>query len=263
MAKVLFFISLVVFVCVSACLAVKFPQVRGLGQDPAGGVMLASSGSPAVAVKPADSMKLVAAGQVNVPVQRAGMSGGIPSAPSWYALHADKSGAQLAAVLAEAPQGLRWPINSTFNEHRGTRSLHTGEETRDGVQFSTWTFVRPADKDPWMPLYHEKGQGWEGALLVRQYAWWGMNENVKLLIEYREPLPADVLLPLADDPASRSAFERRADAAFTLLRKGKSDSFPDAITRPAREENRELKRRRIADILGEVIEPEVLRLRCD
>ncbi len=263
MTKVLFFISLVVFVCVSACLAVKFPLARGLGQDPASGGMLASNGSPAVAVKPAEGMELVAAGRVDVPVQRAGMFGGIPSAPGWYALLADKSGAQLTAILAEAPQGMRWPLNSTFNEHRGSRSLRTGEETRDGVQFSTWTFVRPADNDPWMPLYREKGQGWEGELLVRQYAWWGINENAKLLIEYREPLPADVLLPLADDPASRSAFERRADAAFTLLRKDKSDSFPDAINKLARGENKELKRRQLADILGEVIEPEVLRLRCD
>ena len=237
MAKILFFISLVVFAGVSACLAVKSPQVRGLGQDPASGGMLASNGLPAVA--------------------------GIPSAQGWYALHADKNGAQLAAILAEAPQGLRWPINSAFNEHRGARSLRTGEETRDGVQFSTWTFVRPADNDPWMPLYMEKGQGWKGDLLVRQYAWWGMNENSKLVIEYREPLPADVLLPLADDPASRSAFERRADASFTLLRKDGGDMFPEVIAKVERGAGKELKLRRLADVLGEVIEPETLRLRCD
>ena len=263
MAKILFFISLVVFAGVSACLAVKSPQVRGLGQDPASGGMLASNGLPAVAVKPADGMRLVGAGWVDVPVKRAGMFGGIPSAQGWYALHADKNGAQLAAILAEAPQGLRWPINSTFNEHRGARSLRTGEETRDGVQFSTWTFVRPADNDPWMPLYMEKGQGWKGDLLVRQYAWWGMNENSKLVIEYREPLPADVLLPLADDPASRSAFERRADASFTLLRKDGGDMFPEVIAKVERGAGKELKHRRLADVLGEVIEPETLRLRCD
>lgn len=262
MTKILFAISLVIFVCVSACLAVKAPQIRGLGQDPASGGMLASNGLPAVAVKPADGMRLVAAGRVDVPVTRAGMFGGIPSAPSWYALHADKNGAQLAAILAEAPQGLRWPINSTFNEHRGSPSLREGEQTHDGMQLTTWTFVRQADDDPWMPVYREKGQGWEGALLVRQYAWWGVNENAKLMIEYREPLPEDVLLPLADDPASRSAFEQRADAAFTLLRKDTGDSFPDAIDKVARGENKGLKRRQLANILGEVIEPEVFRLRC-
>ena len=100
MAKILFFISLVVFAGVSACLAVKSPQVRGLGQDPASGGMLASNGLPAVAVKPADGMRLVGAGRVDVPVKRAGMFGGIPSAQGWYALHADKNGAQLAAILA-------------------------------------------------------------------------------------------------------------------------------------------------------------------
>lgn len=109
----------------------------------------------------------------------------------------------------------------------------------------------------------EKGQGWKGDLLVRQYAWWGMNENSKLVIEYREPLPADVLLPLADDPASRSAFERRADASFTLLRKDGGDMFPEVIAKVERGAGKELKRRRLADVLGEVIEPETLRLRCD
>ena len=52
-----------------------------------------------------------------------------------------------------------------------------------------------------------------------------MNDRFKLMIEYRDALPADILLPLADDPASRNAFERRAGAAFTLLR-GDGENYP-------------------------------------
>ncbi len=262
MTKLILVVSVIVFVGVAGCLAVRSPLVRGLGQDPVSGGMLASSALPAVAVKPAEDMRLVAAGRVSVPVTREGMFNGIPSAAGWYALHANPSGAQLTAILAEAPDRMRWPVNPTFTEHRGAVSLRTGSEERDGMNLSTCTFIRQEKDDPWMPLYAAQGKGWEGPLLVRQYVWRGINDSFKLMIEYREALPADILLPLADDPASRNAFERRADAAFTLLR-GDGGNFPGSVDKVPGTDGGEVRRRCLADVLGEVDEPMRLSLCCD
>ena len=229
MAKILFFISLVVFAGVSACLAVKSPQVRGLGQDPASGGMLASNGLPAVAVKPADGMRLVGAGRVDVPVKRAGMFGGIPSAQGWYALHADKNCAQLLRKLHRGCAGRSTPPSMNIGEPEAC-----AQAKRRGTECS----FPPGPLSALRTMTPGCLCTWKRDRAGRGIFW-------------------------CDDPASRSAFERRADASFTLLRKDGGDMFPEVIAKVERGAGKELKRRRLADVLGEVIEPETLRLRCD
>ena len=128
--------------------------------------------------------------------------------------------------------------------------LNEGAASRAGAALTFYTYVRPAAKDPWMRPFADHGKGWEGGVLLRQYTWWSMANQVKVVVEYREPVPAGA--DLSYDPTALRAFEERADAAFTLLRKERGDLLPSDVTRSRRDEAR-VSPRLLAGTLGEAV----------
>ena len=128
--------------------------------------------------------------------------------------------------------------------------LNEGAASRAGAALTFYTYVRPAAKDPWMRPFADHGKGWEGGVLLRQYIWWSMANQVKVVVEYREPVPAGA--DLSYDPTALRAFEERADAAFTLLRKERGDLLPSDVTRSRRDEAR-VSPRLLAGTLGEAV----------
>ena len=253
MTKIIFAFSFVVFLCVSACLAIKSPQMRGLGQDAVSGGMLTEGGHLSFAVQPAEGMHLVDAGHVRVPVSKNGIVTGQAGALAWFTLHSRGGNEELVSLLAEAPRNMIWPVNPQFTEMRSLQILSGREIKRDGEQFTASTFVREKN-DAWMELYRQKGQGWEGPVMVRQYVWWGRVDKLKLIIEYREPLPEGAILPLADDNAARHAFEMRADASFTMIHKDDGGFFPSEVAKIKNSGDSGVPLRILTKVLGEVSE---------
>ena len=265
MPKIIIIVAVAVLLGLAACAGIRAPQVRGIGQAVAGaGVnsngVLASNALPAMAVAPASDLRLVAHGVTDAGVSMQGAAMGSTGARVWYALNADNAGGrQLAASLAELDNPWEWSLNPNFTERRGLPLLREAELPRCGVTLTALTYIRPGRKDPWMPAFQAAGKGWEGDVLLRQYTWWSVANRVKVMVEYREPVPRDGL-PLEDDRAALRAFEDRADAAFQLLRQEQGDAIPADIIRDRRN-NANISPRLLADVLGEAV-PGVA-VRCD
>ncbi len=253
MTKMIMVAAVAALLTAAACAGFRAPLMRGVGRE-AGGVaegVLSSNAHPAMAVLPAAGFEPVAHGVTDVGVPLNGSLTATASARLWYALHADKTGArQLAASLAEVGNTLEWSLNPSMIDRQGLPMLHEGAASRAGVDLTSYTYVRPAAKDPWMRPFADHGKGWEGGVLLRQYTWWSMANQVKVVVEYREPVPADT--DLNYDLMALRAFEERADAAFRLLRKERGDTLPSDVTRARRDEAR-VSPRLLAGVLGEAV----------
>lgn len=253
MPKIVIVVAVVILLAVAACAGVRAPLVRGVGRESAGGCViegvLSSSALPAVAVLPAAGFAPVAHGVTDVGVPMNASLTATTGARVWYALHADR-GRQLAASLAEVGNAWEWSLNPGMTDRQGLPMLDEGEAAKAGVGLTTYTYVRPAAKDPWMPAFVVAGRGWEGDVLLRQYTWWSMANHVKMVVEYREPVPAEGNLRF--DPSALLAFETRADDAFRLLRKEQGDALPADVARARRDEAR-ISPRLLAGVLGEAM----------
>lgn len=255
MPKIVMVVAVVILLALAACAGIKAPLVRGVGREAgAGGVVegvLTSNALPAMAVAPAVGFAPVVHGVTSVGVPFNASLSATAGARVWYALHTDTAGArQLVASLAEVGSSLEWPLNPGMVERQGLPMLNEGEVSKAGVDLTSYTYVRPAALDPWMRPFAERGRGWEGGVLLRQYTWWSLADQVKVMVEYREPVPAD--LDLRYDLMALRAFEERADAAFTLLRKEQGDALPTDVAR-SRQDAAHVSPRLLAGVLGEAM----------
>ena len=253
MTRMIMVAAVAALLALAACAGVKAPLVRGVGSEAGGAAegVLSSNAHPAMAVLPAAGFEPVAHGVTDVGVPLNSSLTATASARVWYALHADKTGArQLVASLAEVGNSLEWSLNPGMIDRQGLPMLNEGAASRAGAALTFYTYVRPAAKDPWMRPFADHGKGWEGGVLLRQYTWWSMANQVKVVVEYREPVPAGA--DLSYDPTALRAFEERADAAFTLLRKERGDLLPSDVTRSRRDEAR-VSPRLLAGTLGEAV----------
>lgn len=71
-----------------------------------------------------------------------------------------------------------------------------------------------------------------------------------MVVDTANPCPPEA--DLSYDPTALRAFEERADAAFTLLRKERGDLLPSDVTRSRRDEAR-VSPRLLAGTLGEAV----------
>lgn len=224
--------------------------------------MLASSARPALLVRTASGLAPAGAGVADIAPDTASATG---SARVYYALHAcparggSADPARLATVLAEASSEYRWPLEVTS----GLDEVRTASGDLAGMPVRAATFVLPPDRDALAPAFGDDPAPWRGGALVRRFTGLAEMRHVKLVVEYREPLPGAggdgggdaprIVRPAEaaalDDPAALAAFEARAEQAFQLERpggdwgKGKGVTTPDAAPE-------QLKRRDLTRMLG-------------
>lgn len=202
-------------------LAACAPLARGLS-----GNAVVSSSRPPVVVRPAAGFDLLGSGAAS-PVLDTEL--GLRHADVGWAFYADATRErQLAVLLSETPAGWQWELDVSSPWREVRRDVYAVGPAR----FAGATFLMPASADtfasmlPASPrLAPDEG---EWRWLVRRYTQLFDFRAVKLVVEYREPVPAGVGEQLADAldagqlPAGRAAallgeFEARSRAAFTVL----------------------------------------------
>ncbi|MCH5277676.1 MAG: DUF4851 domain-containing protein [Desulfovibrionaceae bacterium] len=251
MTKMIMVVAVAALLIAAACAGMHGPLMRGVARAPGSltqGV-LSSNTRPAAAVVPAAGFLPVAHGATSVGVPFNASLTATASARVWYALHADTA-RQLVASLAEVEGALQWSLNPSMIDRLGLRVFHEGRVSLSGAEMLTYTYVRPAARDPWMRPFADHGKGWDGDVLLRQYTWWIVGDQTKVMVEYREPVPAGT--DLEYDRMALGAFNQRADAAFTLLRGERGDEFPLEISY-VREDEARVNQRQLAGVLGEAM----------
>lgn len=202
------------------------PLTRGLsGKD------VVSSSRPPVLVRPAAGFDLLGSGAAS-PLLDTEL--GLRHADVGWAFYADVTRErQLAVLLSEVPGGWQWELDVSSPWREVRRDAYATGPAR----FIGATFLMPASADPFAlmlpapPTLHADEGEWRW--LVRRYTQLSDFRAVKLVVEYREPIPAGVGEQLTDaldagqQPAGHAAallgeFEARSRAAFTVL------AYPEA-----------------------------------
>ena len=207
-----------------------------------------STAYPPVLVQPSEDFKNVSYGAV--PLRVAESDGMLMTIPvdAWYALYYSNR-AQMAVVVAECSDRWIWEISALGVEYQRLPILRS--YYGDGPQDATlYVYVRTGSRDPWMPVFAEAGSSWEGDILVARYEWCTSHDTDKLLLEYREPLPAP-----RDELLGRQTliteFLERAQAAFSLAQ------VPDAVVKGNTRRDLNIPDRLLAPVVGSVTMPTI------
>ena len=215
-------------------------QQRGLN-----GQIFVSNGRPALAVIPEEGLRLHSSGWCDVaPATR---SAEPASAKLWYALYerdAQARPGRLLALLAEGQGKWRWP----FEPGSARDVLRRSREDTGHLAAYYETILAPADRDPWADAWDVR---WQNGSLIRRCRMFFMDRQVKLVLEYREPVDADRPLPVHMDMPLLAGFEQRAGQAFTLALRDDGAEIPDVASRPGTAPG-SLSRRALAAWLGEM-----------
>ena len=171
-------IALAAFVGMNA----KSGLIRGVADG-----MLVSPARPAVAVKPAADFASVDARRVDL-------------SPS----------VQNSMLLAVSQNDETWPVEPEL----GFPAIRHKKQDIDGFSGFADTYVLDAKDDPWAS---DEPAQWENGSLVRRFTFILWFYKAKLIVEYREPLPAPSDMPLEDNIPLLTDFEARALESFRLL----------------------------------------------
>lgn len=173
-----------------------------------------STTRPAISVE-AKNMPLLTAGQGSTNLTWSGMMGGLPIRV-WLAVYGTGDISPMAVVAqAEVPQGWYWD-----SIMRRPFSVDEGVEVFDGVGYQACTYIVDSSHDPFGALVAGKTTtGQPVRWLARGFAArYNFNDD-KIIMEYREPLPAGIeslsVLPLGTADTLR-AFEQRARETFSV-----------------------------------------------
>lgn len=198
-------IALAAFVGMNA----KSGLIRGVADG-----MLVSPARPAVAVKPAADFASVDARRVDLSPSVQNSMLQATSVQAVYALYNHEgpqaAPAHLAALLAVSQNDETWPVEPEL----GFPAIRHKKQDIDGFSGFADTYVLDAKDDPWAS--GEPAQ-WENGSLVRRFTFILWFYKAKLIVEYREPLPAPSDMPLEDNIPLLTAFEARALESFRLL----------------------------------------------
>lgn len=213
----------------------KKPLQRGLIDS-----CFVSNARPVFALIPVSGLKPVYSAVTDISPEG---DSGFPQARAWFALYSGKNTAaavteagsngsaplplpgekaRLAVILAEAADGTyRWDTDL----NRDITPLYTHSQTLGPFTAELASYILPANApDPLNPCF-TPGPQWEKGSLVRRFSTLPGTGEIKLIIEYREPLPAALAqnaapqspVPLSSDAQDAvDAFQRRALAAFEL-----------------------------------------------
>lgn len=217
-------------------------QQRGLH-----GEIFVSNGRPALAVTPDSGLHLWSAGWCDVaPDTRTSEQG---SAKVWYALYARDTqdtvqSGRLLVVLTEGQGKWSWP----FELNAPREVLRKAQTTQGKMTIYCETILQPAATDPWATAWDTR---WDDGILVRRFRIFFMQRQVKLVLEYREPVATGRPLPVVMDMPLLAAFEERAEAAFTLSLRDDGASIP-AVEQRLDLAPKTISRRQLASWLGEM-----------
>ena len=103
-----------------------------------------------------------------------------------------------------------WPVEPEL----GFPAIRHKKQDIDGFSGFADTYVLDAKDDPWAS---DEPAQWENGSLVRRFTFILWFYKAKLIVEYREPLPAPSDMPLEDNIPLLTAFEARALESFRLL----------------------------------------------
>ena len=205
-----------------------------------------STAYPPVLVQPSDEFQNVAHGSLYVHVAEGdGMLKNIP-VDAWYALYRSER-AQMAVIVAQCSDQWIWEISTLGVEYQRLQVLRSyyGDGSRDATLN---VYVRTGSRDPWMPIFAEYGSSWEGDVLVARYEWCTSHDTDKLLVEYREPLPAPKE-ELLGRQTLITEFLERAQAAFSLA------PVPETVAKGSNRRNLSISDRLLAPVIGSVTRP--------
>ncbi len=203
-----------------------------------------SSARPAVAVKTSRDFVTVAQGKMTVMLHDERSLYGTENGTVWYCLSArDHGGSQLAVALADA-NGRDWYPSNVGSQFEDVRILYSCGSARPGTADQR-VFVRPVQLDPWMDAFKAHDAGWNASVLVSQYEWLDSSSGTKLLVEYREPLAAE-LCPVIEE-ADLKAFILRANTAFSARF---SEGIPSDSITPYAWDSKGVSARLLSDVLG-------------
>ena len=198
-------IALAAFVGMNA----KSGLIRGVADG-----MLVSPARPAVAVKPAADFASVDARRVDLSPSVQNSMLQATSVQAVYALYNHEgpqaASAHLAALLAVSQNDETWPVEPEL----GFPAIRHKKQDIDGFSGFADTYVLDAKDDPWAS---DEPAQWENGSLVRRFTFILWFYKAKLIVEYREPLPAPSDMPLEDNIPLLTAFEARALESFRLL----------------------------------------------
>ena len=198
-------IALAAFVGMNA----KSGLIRGVADG-----MLVSPARPAVAVKPAADFASVDARRVDLSPSVQNSMLQATSVQAVYALY-NHEGPQAApahfvALLAVSQNDETWPVEPDL----GFPAIRHKKQDIDGFSGFADTYVLDAKDDPWAS---DEPALWENGSLVRRFTFILWFYKAKLIVEYREPLPAPSDMPLEDNIPLLTALETRALESFRLL----------------------------------------------
>lgn len=206
MNRVLVCVTLGLFVLTAGCTSAL---QRGM-QDST----YVSTARPALAIKAVD-MPLITGGEVSINLDGVGAIGGLPL-NAWVAVYGKGDPQSPIAIvgLAEIARGWYWD-----SDGQRPFSVDKGVEMFNNDGFAACTYIVDSKRDAFSAVAGLTDESKPMRWLVRGYAArYNFNET-KVILEYREPLPAN----LADQQAltqnqtdQLKAFEQRANAVFSV-----------------------------------------------
>lgn len=186
-------------------------QQRGMA-----GNAYVSTSRPAICVDVRD-MPLKTAGRGTGTLYKPALTGAL-TLDVRTAVYASTPEKPMAVIThAELPSP-RWIWSTVYPRVGG---IHEGTEILDGQAFAAFTYLVPCRNDPFAGLAGEEpAEGQQTYWLARYFAARLNFNNDKLILEYREPAPAEFGQSLSTIPYGMTdalaAFEDRARKAFTL-----------------------------------------------
>ncbi len=196
----------------AGCAASGGGQQRGLQNG-----AYASSARPSISLG-AKSLPLLLGGEGRARLMRCGVIGGLPIR-DWYAIYGVPGKGPLAIVAhGELPVQWRWD-----GDMRRPFSINVGTEVFAGESFQAFTYAAETERDPFARLTNPQTLEQKDAVpqrwIVRAFATRCNFDLGKIIMEYREPLPDDIV-SLTALPYGRadyvSRFEQRAREAFSV-----------------------------------------------
>lgn len=171
-----------------------------------------STSNPAISVT-VRNMPLLTGGEGTALLHGAGMTGGLPIR-MWLAAYGNAAQGPLAVVAhAEVPDGWYWD-----GIMRRPFSVDEAVEVIDGQGFQACTFVEENARNPFAALAGQESAP-AARWLVRAFASRFNFSSDKIILEYREPLPENIVslsaLPFGSGDLLK-AFEQRAREAFRI-----------------------------------------------
>lgn len=200
--------------CVALSLVALMAGCTGALQRGMQGNAYVSTARPGISMQ-AVNMPLITGGEGNSKLDGAGMIGGLPL-DSWVAVYGkgDPNSPMAIVAMAEVQRGWYWD-----SDGQRPFSVDRGVEVFNNEGYAASTYIADSKKDPFTLLAGLNDESKPMRWLVRGFAARYNFNDIKVVMEYREPLPEnlagqDVLTESMTDQLK--AFEQRAAAAFAV-----------------------------------------------